>query len=203
MQSQVHQEQVVLLTKALHELEVIPHSLCLQRLDTSLLEKALIIQSADKLDKTITRTRTALLYKQQKFNLLREESEGYSRLAVLLMEPLDFFLPARKQSLSSYLSNRFDMLNTRPVEVDRWSNIVCAHFTSLIGSFDLDPTRVLDIVLDAMIQNFLDFWYRCFTQGSFCRHLAEVALETQLWPPQSYHRSNLGLQVCKLQQIEQ
>lgn len=58
---------------------------------------------------------TNLVYKQQKYNLLREEVEGYSRLSLLLSQQV-------------------------PVEA----------VLSAIGGFDLDPNRVLDIILDFM-----------------------------------------------------
>jgi hypothetical protein len=55
-----------------------------------------IARSADEFEKSITKMRTSvrfsplqfsyvqLYYKQQKFNLMREESEGYAKLAVEL-----------------------------------------------------------------------------------------------------------------------
>jgi THO complex subunit 2 len=61
-------------------------------------------------------------YKQQKFNLLREESEGYSKLITELT--ID---------------------RTTPNSSDAVLEIV----KSLIGRFSLDPNRVLDIILEA------------------------------------------------------
>lgn len=70
------------------------------------------------------RVNTRLLYQQTKFNLLREESEGYAKLITLL-----------SQRGPDGLTER-----TAPV--------VISTLKSLIGHFDLDPNRVFDIVLE-------------------------------------------------------
>ncbi len=62
------------------------------------------------------------MYSQQKFNLLREESEGYSKLVVELEQG---------QGLTEH-------------NVERVSNNVQA----LVAYFNLDPNRVLDVMLD-------------------------------------------------------
>lgn len=46
----------------------------------SLLQKADILESATDFNRKIIKINTSLLYKQQKYNLLQEESEGYSKL---------------------------------------------------------------------------------------------------------------------------
>ncbi len=63
-----------------------------------------------------------MIYEQQKFNLLREESEGFSKLIFLLYE-----VQFTKSNIHKLIDKIF----------------------SLIGFFDLDPNRVLDIVLSA------------------------------------------------------
>ncbi|OLL27038.1 THO complex subunit 2 [Neolecta irregularis DAH-3] len=70
--------------------------------------------------------RTNLLYKQKKFNLIREESEGYAKLIV-------------------ELSN---MTASPAIVIDR--------IQSLIGYFDLSPARVLDILFDVYSSNLLE-----------------------------------------------
>lgn len=67
------------------------------------------------------------MFEQQKFNLLREENEGYSKLIVELNQP------------------NISMSNIENVS----SNV-----KTLIGYFSLDPNRVLDIILDSFI-NFM------------------------------------------------
>ena len=77
---------------------------------------------------------TGLVYKQQKYNLLREETEGYSKLAVVLC------------SIPSY-----------PEDVSQCVRQVL----SLIGRFELDPNRALDVILDAFEQQ---IWNLSFIQ---------------------------------------
>lgn len=79
--------------------------------------------------KKIVRTNTTILYKQKRFNLLREESEGYSKLIVEIY------------------SSAFSRNNMQKIE-NTASTIV-----SLIGYFDLDPVRTLDVFLDIAAMN--------------------------------------------------
>lgn len=60
-------------------------------------------------------------YKQQKYNLFREESEGYAKLVTELNQ---------------------DLTTVTPVEVMKV-------IKSIIGFFNLDPNRVLDIILES------------------------------------------------------
>ncbi|CAH2091992.1 unnamed protein product [Euphydryas editha] len=66
--------------------------------------------------------KTKLYYKQRKFNLFREESEGYSKLIVELNQEIS--------------------------EDTDWKTIL-EIIQSLIGCFNLDPNRVLDIILES------------------------------------------------------
>lgn len=61
-------------------------------------------------------------YKQRRFNLFREESEGYAKLVT--------------------------ELNQEPLEYASASKIL-EIVKSLIGCFNLDPNRVLDIILES------------------------------------------------------
>jgi THO complex subunit 2 len=69
---------------------------------------------------------TKITYEQQKFNLFRETSEGFSKLIFLLFET---------------------ELNDSNVQ------LFFSKISSLIGFFDLDPIRVLDLVLSAFEVN--------------------------------------------------
>ena len=86
-------------------------------LETGTLEKAGIIPNQKQFQQKYIKTKTRLFYKQQKFNLLREEIEGYSKLATELFE------------------------KNHPEET-------LEHVKSLIGCFNIDPNRVLDICLE-------------------------------------------------------
>lgn len=81
-------------------------------------------------------------YKQNKFNLLREQSEGYSKLCVELMSSLG---PSHSPH------------DGRPIEsaasIEDRSRTVWDKIMGLIGYFDLDPNRALDIILDVLTVN--------------------------------------------------
>lgn len=81
-----------------------------------------LIPDKDTFRKKITRLNTKITYEQQKFNLLREDSEGFAKLIFLLFE-----------------------IHFTSVNVQKYIDKI----QSLIGFFDLDPNRVLDIVLSA------------------------------------------------------
>lgn len=81
-------------------------------------------------------------YKQNKFNLLREQSEGYSKLTVELTSALGIgHLPSTGRPPDPY-----DSIQHRAHAV--WGKII-----GLIGFFDLDPNKALDILLDVMSVN--------------------------------------------------
>lgn len=56
----------------------------MSRLDPELLFSVEIISSVDLFNKKLIRTNTSLLYKQQRYNLLREDSEGFSKMIYIL-----------------------------------------------------------------------------------------------------------------------
>ncbi|VDP72180.1 unnamed protein product [Echinostoma caproni] len=93
-------------------------ALLMERLSEDTLENMSLIQSKQQFQTRYVRTKTRLFFKQQKFNLLREENEGYAKLITELSQtrgPMD---------------------------------AVMTQVRSLIGYFDLDPNRVLDLILD-------------------------------------------------------
>lgn len=94
-------------------------SLLMERLSDETLEQISLISSRQLTQKKYVRTKTKLFFKQQKFNLLREESEGYAKLII-------------------------DLSHVAVGSSESCIN----HVRSLIGYFDLDPNRVLDIILD-------------------------------------------------------
>lgn len=89
-------------------------------LDPSLLQACglLSVNDAKTLTKKISKLNTELYYKQQKYNLLQEQSEGYAKLLTVLFGDLNDVTPTL---LRDYM-----------------------------GAFDLDPNRVLDILLDLL-----------------------------------------------------
>ncbi|XP_052429659.1 THO complex subunit 2 isoform X1 [Carassius gibelio] len=99
----------------------VPDGMLKERLDPETLESLGLIKQAQQFNQKIVKIKTKLFYKQQKFNLLREENEGYAKLITEL-----------GQDLSGNLS----------------SHLVLENIKSLIGCFNLDPNRVLDIILE-------------------------------------------------------
>ena len=86
-------------------------------------------------------------YKQNKFNLLREHSEGFSKLITEVTSALPSpHSPATALPLepSSIAPER-----VQPI----WERIV-----SLIGYFDLDPNRALDVILDLFSAYLTTHW---------------------------------------------
>jgi THO complex subunit 2 len=93
-----------------------------ERLDMDTLEMVGLVASKANFNQRYVKTKTKLFYKQQKFNLFREESEGYSKLV-------------------SELGHE-----RRPVEA---VPAILDNIRSLIGRFNLDPNRVLDVLMEA------------------------------------------------------
>jgi THO complex subunit 2 len=79
------------------------------------------------------RRQTALGYKQSKYNLLRESSEGFSGLIVLLT--------SGDALADDALNESAEATKARAKRV--WSKVM-----GLIGYFNLSPPRVLDIILE-------------------------------------------------------
>ncbi len=84
-----------------------------------------LIRDAEQPVQRIIKINTGLVYKQQKYNLLREETEGYSKLLMTLM------------NVPSYPDD---------------CQMVIDSIRSIIGQFDLDPNRMFDIILDCFEQ---------------------------------------------------
>ncbi|KAI4891163.1 hypothetical protein NFI96_021304 [Prochilodus magdalenae] len=99
----------------------VPDAVLKERLDPETLESLGLIKQAQQFNQKIVKIKTKLFYKQQKFNLLREENEGYAKLVTEL-----------GQDLTGNIT----------------SHLVLESIKSLIGCFNLDPNRVLDIILE-------------------------------------------------------
>eukprot|EP01018_Ginkgo_biloba_P036677 Gb_33812 [translate_table: standard] len=117
--------RLVELAKWLVESGLIPVKLLQERCEAEFLwESEMIKIKAAELKAKEVRVNTRLLYQQTKFNLLREESEGYAKLVTLLC-----------QHGSGGLTHKT-------------ASAAISTIKSLIGHFDLDPNRVFDIVLE-------------------------------------------------------
>jgi THO complex subunit 2 len=86
-------------------------------------------------------------YKQNKFNLLREQSEGYSKLVTEVTSAL----PAPHSPATGFPLEPPSVVLERVQPI--WKRIV-----SLIGYFDLDPNRALDVILDLFSAYLTTHW---------------------------------------------
>ncbi|KAF9623440.1 hypothetical protein IFM89_003024 [Coptis chinensis] len=117
--------RLIKVAKSLVEYGLVPLKLFQERCEEEFLwESEMIKIKAQDLKAKEVRVNTRLLYQQTKFNLLREESEGYAKLVTILCE----------RSIESPTANT--------------SGATISIIKSLIGHFDLDPNRVFDIVLE-------------------------------------------------------
>ncbi|KAK5167346.1 THO2 plays a role in transcriptional elongation [Saxophila tyrrhenica] len=114
-----------------------------QELDIPLLQTLALVRST--FTQMRTRKTTNILYRQANFNLLREESEGYAKLVT------EYFSTANEAVLNHDVS----------------AEAAFQRIKALVGSFDLDVGRVLDITLDISANllvrayGFFVKFYRC------------------------------------------
>lgn len=86
-------------------------------------------------------------YKQNKFNLIREQSEGYTKLTVDLLGSLG----PPHSSTTALPTESSDSVRARAASA--WERVV-----GLIGYFELDPNRAMDIILDIFSANITTHW---------------------------------------------
>jgi THO complex subunit 2 len=111
--------------------------ICRERFEVGFAVSAGLLSDKVNFERREVRTRTHLFYRQNKFNLLREQTEGYSKL---------------NSELTSNLGPPHSHLTGAPIEsyaaIQQRARLVWRKVISLIGYFDLDPNRALDIILD-------------------------------------------------------
>lgn len=76
-------------------------------------------------DRRLARVYTKINYEQSKYSLLRENNEGYAKVTLLLVN----------------LRDSHDI------------NLTWQRMLDLVGNFDLDPDRILDLVVEARVHN--------------------------------------------------
>lgn len=94
-----------------------------ERLEIETIGDAGIVKNKKNFHTKQIKVKTKLFYKQQKFNLVREETEGYAKLITEL-----------NQDISDSVTPQSIIMVIR----------------SLIGGFNLDPNRVLDLILEGL-----------------------------------------------------
>ena len=94
-------------------------------------------------------TRYFSSYRQTKVNLLREQSEGYAKLTLEISNSIG---PARDPLRAGPCpTDTNERLKARATQA--WKKLV-----TVIGYFDLDPVRVLDIILDVFSSHVVTHW---------------------------------------------
>ncbi|EMR10044.1 hypothetical protein PNEG_01798 [Pneumocystis murina B123] len=132
---------LTVLLKELLAVGLVSMEIARERLESNLLVLVSAILSHVNFTKKVIRINTSLLYKQTKFNLIREENEGYSKLIV---------------EINSFLES--DILNKDKDMISLGIKQIFNNITSLIGFFDLDSNKVLDILLTIASQNLIYHW---------------------------------------------
>lgn len=98
----------------------LPTTTLKERLEVDTLGEVGVLKNPKKFFNSVIKQKTRLFYKQQKFNLFREESEGYAKL-VTELNAIDSDTPEK----------------------------VIGVVRAIVGYFYLDPNRVLDVILEA------------------------------------------------------
>lgn len=115
------------LTKEIGKAGIVEQNILKTTLELNLLVASGLWKDEQTLQKRLVKLNTSLYYRQQKYNILREETEGYAKLLGILST-----LPSPPHDPSLHIKN----------------------ILSIVGYFDLDPNRVLDIVLEVMEQQY-------------------------------------------------
>lgn len=156
--------------------KIVFKSMLLERTDSDFIACSKILYDVKQFDRQVVRANTAYLYTQSKFNLLREETEGFSKLLTLLSESLpptleSFWRPPLSADTASI--TRAQMEKQRKEVVSNSAKRLLSRIQALIGAFELDSNRVLDLVLDVFIAKVTD-------QYDFFLELLEISP----WNPQ-------------------
>ncbi|TFK29236.1 hypothetical protein FA15DRAFT_664153 [Coprinopsis marcescibilis] len=137
MNAENDKAKVQTIVKLLVEYNIVSLTSCRERLDSTILANVGLIPDKAFLDKKEIRTRTGIFYKQNKFNLLREQSEGYSKLITEITSSMG----PPHSTQTGLPADPLNVIESRARPV--WEKVI-----SLIGYFDLDPNRALDVILD-------------------------------------------------------
>lgn len=127
------------------------------RLDSSLLESLGMIRST--FVRVGIRQQTNLLYRQSNYNLLREETEGYSKLITEL-----FTTSSNESPSSTAVEETFERVK------------------GMIGAFDLDVGRVLDVTLDVFAAVLVKHY----------RFFVKYLRVSSWWPQESAHKRGVS-----------
>jgi THO complex subunit 2 len=119
----------------------LPASLLQMVLDPQMLGKSDVAPTYDIFSRRYVKFQTNVLYRQKRFNLLAEESEGWAKVITFLcsMPQISFVgsTAGQQEDAAGSCSHRV-------------SGMFLHQFRAYIGTFDLDPNRVLAVLLDIL-----------------------------------------------------
>ncbi|KAJ2879370.1 THO2 plays a role in transcriptional elongation, partial [Coemansia aciculifera] len=196
------QSKVLLqMTKALISSGVISQDLAKERLDPDFLEQLGAIPSTGAFNRKCIRLNTVLNFKQTKYNLVSEQSEGFSKLVTLVQATMAAVVPhqvsndilravAENPAAECRGSVVIHALRSLRDLQQRIQNLL-VDISRLIGVFNLDPNRALDIILDCFMSSVRFYWafYIALLDASpWCQSQADSLKVAQLvgWKLQFY-----------------
>ena len=121
--------RLVDLAKELLRAKLVSKAMLMERCEGDLLEETGLILSAAAWKKKVIKINTRMVYTQQKYNLMCEETEGYAKLTAALHQFAAHHAPGRPAAAAEVATLR-------------------RHVQALVGQFDIDPNRALDLVLE-------------------------------------------------------
>jgi len=130
--------------------KLIPLNLFQKTLSATLLSSSFVQGvNGQNFMKKLRKLNTDMFYRQKKVNLMQEESEGYAKLLSFLVS-----LPSVDSDFSikdySEGCDESAIIENKNCGTPRALEQTALRVKELIGAFDLDPNRVLDLTLDAL-----------------------------------------------------
>ncbi|KAI7906687.1 transcription factor/nuclear export subunit protein 2-domain-containing protein [Cokeromyces recurvatus] len=156
------------LIKGLLESKAIDANDCKVHLSVQLLVDCGVISNKAAFERRLIRLNTAMLYKQDKFNLAREAGEGYSNLL--------------NELTNASIHNECDTNGSSTIDPMIKIPYLLNSITSLMGVFHLDPNRVLDIILDFFIRQVMTnyiFWIELIKKSDWIQSMKFVELNLE------------------------
>ncbi|OBZ83377.1 THO complex subunit 2 [Choanephora cucurbitarum] len=162
-------ENLAGMINALLASEVITTGDCKIHLTVQLMFECGIINNVKLFERRLVRLNTAMLYKQDKYNLVREVGEGYASL----------FNELTNASIDNARDSKGKLESTPMERIPQFLKTITSH----MGVFHLDPNRVLDIILDLFIRQLKvnhKFWIALIKESEWVKSLVHTDLNGEL-----------------------
>ncbi|KAJ1736418.1 THO2 plays a role in transcriptional elongation [Coemansia sp. Benny D160-2] len=166
-------KSLVKLAKGLITHNVVSQDLAKEQLDPDILEQVGTIPSAPAFTRKYIRLNTALNFKQTKFNLISEQSEGFSKLVTLIQSSMAGIAPQKLSAdilehvnsnaiTQQPMSDAHDTAVIRALrslpDIQHRVGCLLIDIQRLIGVFNIDPNRVVDIIIDCFMSSVRFYW---------------------------------------------